>query len=952
MLAGVGDAQVQDLREQMDRAAACGNAGNLPGCLAALYEALPLLASPSTDPQRAADQCQAARMAVLAGDQELALRFASLLLEQVCSMQPGSAVNELVLANLYSWAFVPFVRSNSWLESQHLTGLGAFLAGIVQRIRPDLDAAGWAGWAYAEELATRARDYAASAAVDLGRCLFKGPELETHGADALALAGVALEFLDGGEAVRSSRLIASDAYCLIGRVLLASGDLGSVGEKAQSAFEASLDIQAEIGTAADLAVDQSNLGAVCMRIAEVYQARAERERARARRAAAENKPEIATPAAAAAGIAADNARQKWQRAVELLNAAKPFSRKHPGRAAATLFLNSAAANAQLGDLTTARADLVQALALADADAATLIHLQRARLEIEVGDFPAAEQALIKALPGRDGISPSGRIMLLGSYGTVLRKLGRVDEALTYLNDALDGIETVRRNSLSARVGIALLKTHRWIPEALIACCAELNRPEHAGRAFDVAEMCRWLSFAGATRYHPIQWSGPPHPLLAEERELLDRIKTTDLGSSDVAADPAVATAFARLAQIWSELDKIDPDYVAIRRSQPVAAGQVSAFLDDTVTAFVVYYLGEEIDDLAVAWVFRHDELQPRLIRLPCKADALATDVDALRAANDDKPLDGFKSAGRRLYAALIAPLASALPASGGVCFVPFGPIHNVPFAGLFDGQRYFLETRAMVVAPSLTALRWARRHNNGLGPRHSLIVAATGSTVLNKGKGIDLSLFADLARKSLLPLLPGARLVTKEQATKPFLLACLAEDAEGAPWSIVHIAGHGLFETLLPDGTLAEEGLGARLILTGPASEDRDLSALEIAVTVRPRGALVVLSACDSGVTTTLTNEELFGLAHAFLYAGSATVLASVWYVVQQHGVELTRRFYTKLLDNELNLSHVEALRQAQLETMRETTLFGLIERPVHPYIWAAFQLMGDWRRNVEVRGA
>ncbi len=891
-------------------------------------------------------------MAVLAEDQTLALRFASLLLEQVCSMQPSGDINQLMLANLYSWAFIPFVRSNSWLQGQQFTGLGAFLAGIVQRIRPDLDAAGWAEWAYPEELATRARDYAASAAVDLGRSLFKGPEPEVHRAAALELAGLALEFLDGGAHVRSSLLIASDAYCLIGLALFSSGDMASVGDKALGAYEASLVIQTEFGTAADLAVDQSNLGGLCIRSAEFYDARAQGERARARRASAENKPQIAAAAVAAADTATDNARQKWNRAVELFNDAKPFCRAHPGSAAATLFVNSAAANAQLGDVAGARADLLQALALADAASATMIHLQRGRLEIEVGDFSAAEEALLKALPGRDGLAPSGRIMLLGSYGTMLRKLGRSDEALTYLNEAMEEIETVRRDSLSVRVGIALLKSYRWVAEALIACCAELNGPGHASRAFEVAESVRWPSFAAATRYHPIDWWGAPHPLLEEERTLLGRIQSTDLGSPDRPTDPAVAAACVRLEQIWGEFDRLDPDYVAIRRRQPLAAGQVGALLDDTITAFVVYYLGEEIDDLALAWVFRREEAQPRLVRLACKADSVAVEVDALRAANDEKPADTFRSVAARLHAALIAPLVSALPASGGVCFVPFGPIHNVPFAALFDGKHYFLESRAAVVAPSLTALRWARRQNGGLNPRHSLIVAATGSAVINQEKAIDLSLFADLARRSLMPLLPGPRLLAKEEATKPLLLTCLAEGAEGASWDIVHIAGHGLFETLLPEGTLAEEGIAARLILTGPPSEDRDLTALEIAVRVRPRGAFVLLSACESGVSTAATNDELFGLAHAFVFAGSATVLASVWYVVQQHGVELTRRFYTNLMDDGRSLSRVDALRQAQLETMRETTLFGLIERPVHPYIWAAFQLMGDWRGNFGGRGA
>jgi CHAT domain-containing protein len=933
----------------MDRAAACGMAHDLPGCLNALNEALPALAPlPATwsAPQQAADQIQAARMAALAGDQALALRFACLLLNQVCGLPPADDVDQLQLANLYSAAFIPFVRSNGWLKARQFSGLGGFLQNVIQRIRPDLDELKWSEWAYPEELATRARDYAARAAVNLGRWLYEGPERESHRTDALILAQVGLDVLNRARAVRSSLLIASDAHCLIGRVLLSSASEGSDAEAALAAFEASLEIQTQIGSADNVATDQSNAAAVCIRIAEGYEAQARGERDRARRAAAERKPEIAAPATAAAERLAGRAREKWQRATELLDAAKPYVRQHPGSLAAAVLTNSAAARAQLGDLTAARTDLDDALMLGDAASKTTIHVQRGRLEMDAKDFVAAEGALAKALPGAQELVPAERVFLLGSYGNALRLLRRWNDALTYLDAAMDGVEAIGRGSLSARVGIALLKTHRWIPEALIACCAELDRPDLASRAFEVAERVRWRVFAFAIRYHTIVWSGPPHPLLAEEQTLLERIKTTDLGSPDVPADDGVAAAFGRLEEIWQELAGLDPIYVALRRREPVTAAEVAGFLDDEVTAFVVYYLGEEIADLALAWVFRRDQAQPRLIRLSCTAGAIAGDVDALRAADDSKPPEEFKAAGGRLHGALIAPVRPALPAAGGVCFVPFGPLHNVPFGALFDGQRFFVESRAAVVTPSLTALRWARRQNGRFDPQHSLIVAATGSAVINQQKAIDLSLFDELAQKILAPLLPGSLLVPQEQATKRFLLERLAEGAAGAPWDIVHIAGHGLFETLLPDGTLASEGLAARLVLTGPASVDRDWTALEIAVSVEPRGALVVLSACESGVSTAATNDELFGLAHAFVFAGSASILASMWYVVQQHGVELTRKFYSKLLDKKTAPSRVHALREAQLETMREMRLFGLVERPVHPYIWSAFQLMGDWRRH------
>jgi CHAT domain-containing protein/tetratricopeptide (TPR) repeat protein len=950
---------VDKVRELLARAAACGSSGDLPASKAALTEALPLLAprpAAPEDPQRAVDQCQAARMALRVGDANLALRYATALLDQVAGTlralqapDPEAQVraNQLVLANQYARAFVPFVRSNASVERRSLTDLGAFLGRVAREIRPDLDTAGWSSWPYPDALAAEARDLAARAAVDLGRLLFDGPSGSERMGDAQALGVLALDIPGRAAQGRTSQLIAADAHCLIGRALLSAGDLLSVGDGALAAFEASLAIQERFGTPPDLAVDRSNLATVCMRLAAFDQAHADAEAARARRAAAEAKGQIRDAAVEGARAARGRAGARLNRALELLRAAHDFYRDHPARQATGVLVNSAAAHARLGDLAAARADLVEArgLAVFFSQDLTPIHFQLGRVEADAGDLPAAERALADALPGRDRLARDDRLLLLGTYGDVLRKLGRVTEAFGFFASAAEEMQAVRRTSHNSRAAIALLKGFRWIDEALIACCVELGGPEHAARAFEVAEGLRWPLFVASTRYLAMDWRGPPDARLAEERALLRLIRSTDLGPPGVPVDPAIGAAFARLQQIWDGLAALDPDYVAIRRRGTVPADRVAGLLDDTVSALVAYYLGEEIEDLAVAWVFRRDGTGPKMVPLPCRPDVLAADVEQLRAATDATPPEAFKAAAARLHAALVAPIATFLPAQGGICFVPFGPMHNVPFGALFDGARHLVEQRPIVVAPSVTTLRCCRRQDARRRPRHSLLVAATGSMCLNGYVGADLSLFAALARDRLMPLLPDPLLIPKQQATKDRLLACLDQGAGGEVWDIVHVACHGLFETIRPDGTLAPEGLGARLILTGPGGgSDRDLTALEISTRVGARGALVVLCACESAIVVAATNDELFGLAHALMFAGAASVLASLWYVVQAHGVELTRRFYVNLLDAAQPMSRVEALRQAQMTTMRQKTWFGLCEGPVHPYVWSAFQLMGDWR--------
>ncbi len=948
---------MEKVRELMARAAECGTSGNVQGCKAALEDAAPLLAPVPTDPldpQRATDQCQAARAALLVGDETLAKRFATLLLEQVAGilktlLEPDGdsqlRINKLILANLYTRAFVPFAASNAWLDRQPLTGLGAFLAGVVNQVRPELDGAGWSGWPYPEPLASDVRELAARAVVDLGRWLLDGPSGVERAPDAEALGNLALAVLQGGGQRQSAALVASDAHCLIGRALTTFGDFVSTGDRAVAAFEASLAIQEQFGKPDDLATDRSNLGALCVRLAEIDQAFAEGEEARGRRAAAEGKGAISAAALEAARVARCRADARLNRAQSLLDQSLVFYRAHPGRKTIDALINRAAASMKLekADYAAARADLAEARAIAQDP--TLILLQLGQVEIDAGDFAAAERALQDAMSERDRLSRHDRTLLLGSYGKVLYRLKRCSEAFGFLKDALAEVEAAHGASRSSRAYVSALKQFRWIAEAQMACCAELGGTGNAAYAFDIAERMRWPTFLTATRYIALDWRGPPDPRVQEEHELLRVTSSIDLGPPDVLAPPAVDAAFARLEQIWDGLAPLDPDYVAIRRRVPVPANRVADLLDDEVSALIAYCFGEEIEDLAIAWVFRRGAPGPQLISLPCRSGAIVEDVRLLRAATDESPVQTFNAAAARLHSALIAPLGDAILASGGICFVPFGPTHNVPFAALYDGANYLAENRAIVVAPSVAALRWSRRKAEDHAAHRSLIVTATEGATLKEGVVDDLALFEQLARKRLVPLLPTPCFIPKEQATKDRLLACLAPEVEDRPWDIVHIACHGLFETVLPDGTLAPEGVGARLVLTGPKDAvGRDLTALEIATRFRPRGALVVLSACESAVAVAMTNDELFGLGHAFVFAGAGAVLASLWYVVQENGVELTRRFYGHLLDQKNRMSRVEALHQARIETMRRKALLGLIERAVHPYLWSAFQLVGDWR--------
>jgi CHAT domain-containing protein len=78
----------------------------------------------------------------------------------------------------------------------------------------------------------------------------------------------------------------------------------------------------------------------------------------------------------------------------------------------------------------------------------------------------------------------------------------------------------------------------------------------------------------------------------------------------------------------------------------------------------------------------------------------------------------------------------------------------------------------------------------------------------------------------------------------------------------------------------------------------------------------------------------MISLAHAFNYAGSESILTSLWQIDEQSSTQILDYFYTYL---EQGLPKDVALRQAKLDYL--ATAKG---RTLHPQYWAGLVLMGD----------
>ena len=149
-------------------------------------------------------------------------------------------------------------------------------------------------------------------------------------------------------------------------------------------------------------------------------------------------------------------------------------------------------------------------------------------------------------------------------------------------------------------------------------------------------------------------------------------------------------------------------------------------------------------------------------------------------------------------------------------------------------------------------------------------------------------------------------------------IARLIEKAPGSP--IIHLATHGQVRLDSPNFSFVRLADGQLNAIDAFSLDLRDCE-------------LVTLSGCETGLALTGGGDEQLGLGRAFLAAGAASLVMSLWPVEDNATNDLMQLFYQNLLEGG---TKAEALRAAQCNLLHQTPIYA------HPYFWAAFRLVGE----------
>ena len=313
----------------------------------------------------------------------------------------------------------------------------------------------------------------------------------------------------------------------------------------------------------------------------------------------------------------------------------------------------------------------------------------------------------------------------------------------------------------------------------------------------------------------------------------------------------------------------------------------------------------------VIWVIRRDGLKGYV--LPIARHDLELAVNDLRGAITGRRRSALTFSAK-LHQLLLAPLA--LRREERLIVVPHGALHYMPFQALRSDAGFLIERHPVALAPSASVAVTLVRRNADV--RSTLV--AFGNPQISPAYALP---GAETEVRNIAPLFASRELFFREQATR----AHFRDNAQAG--RVLHVATHAEADAVDP--------LASRILLAPdrpPVDGPDALLARDIYNLKLDNVALVTLSACETGLGRIARGDEIMGFTRAFFYAGASSMIVSLWPVSDESSELTMTTFYRDLSRGQ---PAIDAMRTAQLAVLRDP-------RFAHPFFWAPFDLMGNWR--------
>jgi CHAT domain-containing protein len=483
---------------------------------------------------------------------------------------------------------------------------------------------------------------------------------------------------------------------------------------------------------------------------------------------------------------------------------------------------------------------------------------------------------------------------LADLASIYSKEGRLKDSINSLEQAIDIIENQRKSIFSEGSKIGFVGDKQTVYHDLIRALYEDQQYE---KAFEYVERSKSRALVDLlASKKDFAYKG------GNEKEVRTLLAAQDSAETKIA----IQTSFVDSAKTRSVQVKVRED---LRNKAPELASLV------TVTYQPVSELLSQIatDEAIIEYYYRDNDMyafilsggKMQTVRLA--GAGLMDDVLAFRKLLETPSSPEFMDTSRKLYKRLFQPIESAL-GKRSLIIVPHGVLHYLPMNALHDGRSYLIDRYSISMMPSASALKYLSKRKAGKNGG----ILIFGNPDLGDAR-LDLA-YAEQEARDVAGIRPMSKVFIRKEATE----AALRKYSNG--YSYLHFATHGQFNPEYP--------LQSALLLA-PDSQYNGMLSVNKIYSLNLTADLVTLSACETGLSKIANGDDLVGLTRGFLYAGSSSIIASLWKVDDLATSQLMTRFYKEMDRTDKR----EALRTAQLETKKKYP---------HPYYWASFQLTGN----------
>ncbi|HLY62103.1 MAG TPA: CHAT domain-containing tetratricopeptide repeat protein [Terriglobia bacterium] len=500
-------------------------------------------------------------------------------------------------------------------------------------------------------------------------------------------------------------------------------------------------------------------------------------------------------------------------------------------------------------------------------------------------------------------------------GQALESSGHDEDALAAYQQAVGIIEGVRDQLREERFRAGYIEDRYQVYVAVVHLLLKMGK---TGQAFQFSEKLRARSFLDLLDRNQAPASS------RAEAELRARIRKLQQAIEEEESNPQpergrdkvkgfsteLSAAEREYQSLLDDLRSSRPDYAAAHALAVPGTEEIQAQLD-AHTALIEYTVA---DNALSIFVLTRNELRAQTV--PVRSAELQSKVELFRALIAHENNRDWIKPGESLDGLLIAPIKNEgwLAGITQILLVPSGVLHYLPFAALPQpgtmGMHFLVQDYTVNYLPAASALVHAKDVQD---PKGNLFALAPGSSRLRFTPEEARSVGRLYPDQSLVLVGPGA---TKRAFEK---------QADG--FKIIHLAAHGSFDHINPMFSSVE--------LEPDKQDNGRLQVYEI-LGLHLHSQLVTLSACETALGSGYfsdypAGDEIVGLTRAFLYAGSSSVMASLWEVNDRSTLEFMRSFYKTLQQSD----QATSLRQAQLAMIESHGRFS------QPCFWAPFVLVG-----------